>query len=475
MRPNVLRLGLSLVLLLGPSIIVSASPQAVSAAPSKPNVVIILTDDQRYDTLWAMPHVQKDLVGKGMQFNQGFVVNSLCCPSRTSILTGNYSHTTQVWKDSPPYGGFQTFLDTGDDQSTLATWLHRDGYRTALFGKYLNGYYDQASAGYIPPGWDQWNAFDRASYYNYRLFVHNNLRQFGSHPSDYSTGVLANEATSFIQNTKSPFFMYFAPYAPHRPAVPSNQFDHRFKGIKPWHPKSYDEHDVSDKPNYISKDITPFDAARNKAIQRFRRRQYQTLLSADQAVGNIVNTLKDTGQLDNTIIFFMSDNGIAWGENRWTSKKVPYEPSIRIPYVVRYDPLTHSTNKVDQTDMVLNIDVAPTIVQLAGAKAPSMDGQSLVPLLDGSADTWRTDFLIEHMSKNQKQAPPTYCAVRSEQYIYVYYATGEEELYNLQQDPEELRNQVNNPNLDLVRTTMQSRLKDLCNPHPPGLHIHSGL
>jgi N-acetylglucosamine-6-sulfatase len=475
MRPNVLRLGFSLVLLLGPSIIVTASPQAVSAAPSKPNVVIILTDDQRYDTLWAMPNVQKDLVGKGMQFNQGFVVNSLCCPSRTSILTGDYSHTTQVWKDSPPYGGFETFLNTGDDQSTLATWLHRDGYRTALFGKYLNGYLDQAAAGYIPPGWDQWNAFDRAGYYNYRLFAHNDCcKQFGHNRSDYSTGVLTNDATSFIQNTKTPFFMYFAPYAPHRPAVASNKFDHRFKGIKPWHPKDYNERDVSDKPKFIRKDIPRFDGARNKAIQRFRRRQYQTLLSADHAVGNIVNTLKDTGQLDNTIIFFMSDNGIAWGENRWTSKKVAYEPSIRIPYVVRYDPLTHSAS-TDQTHLVLNIDVAPTIAELAGAQAPTMDGQSLVPLLNGSADTWRTDFLIEHMAKNKNQAPPTYCAVRSEHFLYVYYATGEEELYNLDRDPGELRNQVNNANLDLERTIMQARLKELCNPHPPGLHIHSGL
>jgi N-acetylglucosamine-6-sulfatase len=475
MKRTVLRLGLSSVLLLGPSIFVSGGPQAASAAPGKPNVVIILTDDQRYDTLWAMPHVQKDLVGKGMQFNQGFVVNSLCCPSRTSILTGNYSHTTQVWKDSPPYGGFETFTNTGDDQSTLATWLHRDGYRTALFGKYLNGYLDQASAGYIPPGWDQWNAFDRAGYYNYRLFVHKDLRRFGDHPSDYSTNVLSGEATSFIKDTKGPFFMYFAPYAPHRPAVASKQFHGAFKHIKKWRPKNYNEGDVSDKPKFIRRGTPRLDEARSRAIDRFRIRQYRTLLSADHAVGDIVSTLQDTGQLDNTIIFFMSDNGLSWGENRWTSKKVAYEPSIRIPYVVRYDPITHSANEIDQTDMVLNIDVAPTIVQLTGAQAPAMDGQSLVPLLDGSAGSWRTDFLIEHMAKNHAQPPPTYCAVRSEQYLYVYYATGEEELYNLQRDPGELRNQVKNPELDIVRTTMQSRLKDLCDPHPPGLHIHSGL
>jgi arylsulfatase A-like enzyme len=475
MRRNVLRLGLAIALLAAPSAFVSTVPQVVSAARSdKPNVVIILTDDQRYDTLAAMPKVQRDIVGKGVKFNQGFVVNSLCCPSRTSILTGNYSHTTEIWKDSPPYGGFEWFTNqTGDDQSTLATWLHRDGYRTGLFGKYLNGYLDQAAAGYIPPGWDQWNAFDRAGYYNYKMFVRNDLRQFGDRRSDYSTSVLADQATSFIKDTKNaPFFMYFAPYAPHRPAEPSEQFEHAFKNIDPWRPPNYDERDVTDKPAFIRKDRDRLTKKKRRAIDRFRIRQYQTLLSADQAVGQLIKTLKETGELENTVIFYLSDNGLAWGENRWSSKKVAYESSIRIPFVVRYDGL-NARSGTDQSHMVLNIDVAPTIVDLTGTRAPAMDGQSIVPLLEGSAEDWRSDFLIEHMAKKKTQPPPTYCAVRSERYLYVYYATGEEELYNLERDPGELRNRINDPALDIVRTTMQTRLKDLCKPHPPGLHIHA--
>jgi arylsulfatase A-like enzyme len=417
-----------------------------------------------------MPKTQNLLVNHGVQFNQGFVTNSLCCPSRTSILTGNYSHTTGVWRDNPPFGGYPTFSGNGDEENTLATWLHADGYRTALFGKYLNGYEDAAAAGTIPPGWDSWNAFSRAGYYNYRAFVNNRLQKFSGHPRDYSTEVLSEEASNYIQNTKSPFFMYFAPYAPHRPATPSNKYKHRFSHLDPYHPQSYNEGDVSDKPKYIQ-DQPRIHQKQARAIQRFRQRQYQTLVSADNAVGKIVSALNQSGQLNNTIIFFLSDNGLAWGEHRWTSKKVPYEPSIRVPYIVRYDPLT-SHGSVDQTDMVLNIDIAPTIVQLAEAKAPSMDGQSLVPLLDGTADTWRQDFLVEHLSKNRAQAPPTYCAVRSEDYMYVYYATGEEELYNLKQDPMELRNRIDDPNLDIVRTQMRSQLKQLCSPHPPGLHIH---
>ncbi|HEY2803749.1 MAG TPA: sulfatase [Actinomycetota bacterium] len=470
MRRTLARIGLALVVLAGPVIAFSGSSEPVAAAQKKPNVVIILTDDQRYDTLWAMPKVQNLLVDHGVQFNQGFVVNSLCCPSRTSILTGDYSHTTGVWRDNPPFGGYPTFSGNGDEESTLATWLHGDGYRTALFGKYLNGYEDAAAAGTIPPGWDSWNAFSRAGYYNYRAFVHNKLRQFGKHPRDYSTEILSDEASSYIQNAKSPFFMYFAPYAPHRPATPSNKYQHRFSHLDPYHPPSYNEGDVSDKPQYIQ-DQPRIHEKQARAIDRFRQRQYQTLVSADNAVGKIVSALNQSGQLENTIIFFLSDNGLAWGEHRWTSKKVPYEPSIRVPYVVRYDPLT-SHGSVDQNDMVLNIDIAPTIAQLAGAKAPAMDGMSLVPLLDGTAADWRQDFLVEHLSKNRGQAPPTYCAVRSPDYMYVYYATGEEELYSLKQDPQELRNRIDDPNLDIVRTQMRSQLKQLCSPHPPGLHIH---
>src|SRR4051794_15361560 len=185
MRRTLARIGLSLLVLAGPTVALSGSPEPVAAAQKKPNVVIILTDDQRYDSLSAMPKVQNLLVEHGVQFNQGFVTNSLCCPSRTSILTGDYSHTTGIWKDNPPHGGYETFSKDGVEQSTLATWLHADGYDTALFGKYLNGYEDAASSSIIPPGWDSWNAFDRGNYYNYRAFVDNKFKTFGDHPRDY--------------------------------------------------------------------------------------------------------------------------------------------------------------------------------------------------------------------------------------------------------------------------------------------------
>src|SRR5262245_11052409 len=123
-------------------------------ASGPPNVVVILTDDQRWDTLWAMPTVQSELVGHGVSFSNAFVVNPTCCPSRASLLTGQFSHTTGVYRNRPPFGAFESF----DDATTLATALHGGGYRTGLFGKYLN-YYEQDDAGYIPPGWDRWVAF----------------------------------------------------------------------------------------------------------------------------------------------------------------------------------------------------------------------------------------------------------------------------------------------------------------------------
>jgi N-acetylglucosamine-6-sulfatase len=473
MRRTLPRMALSLVVLAAPLLALSGSVQPVAAAQKKPNVVIILTDDQRYDSLSGMPKVQNLLVDHGVQFNQGFVTNSLCCPSRTSILTGDYSHTTGIWKDQPPFGGYDTFSKNGEEQSTLATWLHADGYHTALFGKYLNGYEDSAAAGVIPPGWDSWNAFDRANYYNYRAFVDNKFETFKHRPRDYSTEVIADEASDYIKDTKSPFFMYFAPYSPHRPATPAPKYANTFRHLAPYRSPSYNEGNVSDKPEWFQKGVKKLGAQRLQAVQDFRRRQYQTLISADNAVGKIMSALNQSGQLDNTIVFFLSDNGIMWGDHRWTGKKMAYESSIRVPFVVRYDPLTKH-GSVDQNDMVLNIDIAPTIVALTGAKAPNMDGQSLVPLLDGTAeaDSWRQQFLIEHLAKNKGQLPPTYCAVRSTDFLYVYYADGEEELYNLKQDPDELRNRIDDSNLDIQRAQMRSTLKQLCNPHPPGLHIH---
>jgi N-acetylglucosamine-6-sulfatase len=446
----------------------AARPSHAGALTTQPNIVLILTDDQRWDTLWAMPNLQSELVAHGMTFANNFVVNSTCCPSRTTGLTGEYSHTTGVWTNSFPYGGFNVFHDT----STIATWLHNDGYRTGLIGKYLNQYRVK-NGRYIPPGWDRWFALlqgkidnESAYYYNYTVSDQGTNVVYGSTDADYSTDVFAGQADSFIRGTSSdqPLFLYFATAAPHAPATPPTRYANSFSGLAPYRPPNYNEADVTDKPAYI-RGLKKLGATAQANVDAFRIKQYDTLLAVDDAINTIVTALSDTGRLSNTMIVFASDNGLTWAEHRWQEgKAVPYEESIRVPLVIRYDPLT--TSPSTDTHLVANIDVAPTFAALAGVASPGVEGTSLLPLLSGSPVDWRTDFLIEHVQETDKA--PTYCAVRTEGYIYVTYATGEEELYDLAADPYELANQASNAAYAGTVAALRTQLQQLCAPVPPG-------
>ena len=289
----------------------------------------IVTDDQRWDTLWAMPHVRDLLADRGTTFSNAFVVNPLCCPSRSSILTGNYSHTTGVYRETPPFGAFPSF----HDGSTIATWLHDQGYTTGLFGKYIDAYQHAALTGYVPPGWDRWAAFVRSRYLDYKLTIDGDIRTYGDGPSDYSTNVLGSLAERFIRDTSGPIFVEYAPAAPHAPRDPGSAVPGSLRHPAPWRPPSYDEPDVSDKPSYI-RDLPPLSGDVRAAVDGFRQNQYRTLLSVDSQVEALVGALRDTGRLGNTLIVFTSDNGIV-GEHRWVKKEVPYEESIRVPLVVR--------------------------------------------------------------------------------------------------------------------------------------------
>lgn len=412
-----------------------------------------------------MPHVQGLIAAKGTTFADSFVVNPLCCPSRSSILTGNYSHTTGVYRETPPFGAFQSFRDG----STIATWLHDDGYTTGLFGKYIDAYQHAALTGYVPPGWDRWAAFVRSRYQDYKLTIDGDVHAYGSTPPDYSTNVLGSLADRFIRETPGPIFVEYAPAAPHAPAIPEPRFKGAFADLPPWRPPSYDEPDVSDKPSYI-RDVAPLDAAARSAVDTFRQDQYRTLLSVDHQVEVLIDALRETGRLGNTLIVFTSDNGMSWGEHRWVKKEVPYEESIRVPLVVRYDPLTAAGGLATSPALALNIDIAPTIADVAGVPV-STDGRSLLPLLGGAGTTgWRTRFLIEHMEG--ANPVPTYCALRTDRYLFSRYATGEEELYDLQTDPFELTNVANEH--PALSDDLLGDLNVLCDPAPPGYHPREG-
>jgi N-acetylglucosamine-6-sulfatase len=454
------------------------TPDGEASSPQnfvvQPNIVLILTDDQRYDEL-SMPNVRSALMQKGVTFSNGFVVNPLCCPSRATILTGKYSHGTDIYSNIPPHGGFATFTNNGEDSSTIATWLDDAGYYTGFFGKYLNGY-SVKKIGYVPPGWNQWGALALTGseggehvggYYNYAMSVNGTEQDYGSAPSDYSTTVLGNDAVSFVQNapTDRPFFLYFAPRAPHGPATPPNRYKSAFPNLEPLRPPNYNEADVSDKPAYIQA-LKPLDPTQQATQDALRLHQYQSLLRVDDYVGSIVGALRKTGRLTDTLIVFASDNGLTFAEHRWPGKLVPYEESIRVPIIARYDALGGSAGRVDK-HLVLNLDFAPTIAAAGGVSAPGAEGVSFLPLLQNHPAGWRTNFLIEHAEYKGFQVPD-YCAVRNQRYIYVKYGTGEEELYDLTADPYELQNLASDPTMADTKAMLYTRMLQLCNPPPPG-------
>jgi N-acetylglucosamine-6-sulfatase len=348
--------------------------------------------------------------------------------------------------------------------------LHFTKLRTvALVGKYLNYYGPAAHRGYVPPGWDRWFSYasGNAHYYNYDITDNGRIRYYRSAPWDYSTTVLGNHAVDFIRNTKGPLFLYYAPSAPHQPAIPGPRDRAAFSsGLNLSWPPNFNEADVSDKPDWVQ------DAPLRhpSMVAATRMRQYRTLLGVDRSVARIVQALRDSGRLSTTFIVFMSDNGFLWGEHRLADKRAVYEESIRVPMVIRYDPITRSARVDDH--LVLNMDLAPTWAALAGRTMPGANGRSLLPLLRSPTAPWRQEFLIEHLKDSEgdpvTRSDPTYCAIRTTRFKYVLYQTREQELYDLKTDPYELQNLAHDPNYIDRRLDLRSRLNQLCRPRPPG-------
>ena len=450
---------------LGASVCLPPPANAQGEPADRPSILLIVTDDQRWDTLWSMPEVQRTLVDRGVTFSESFTTSSLCCPSRASILTGEYPHTTGVYRQALPHGGFKSFRDV----TTIATQLQDAGYRTGFFGKYLDSYQHDALTGYVPPGWDRWVAFVHSQFFDYGLTVDGEVRRRDTDPADYSTDVLANHTDGFIRTTEGPIFALFAPAAPHAPATPAPADAGSFDDLPEWRPPSFDELDRSDKPMHM-RALHPLGPERTANLEVLRRNQYRSLQAVDRAVARLLGALEQTGRLDDALVIFTSDNGLLWGEHRWLKKEVPYEEAIRVPLVVRADAIVDEGARTDD-HIVANIDLAPTIADVAGVDLPGAEGRSLIPLLTGSAESWRHALLIEHL--RGANPIPTYCAVRTEQYLFASYDTGERELYDLRVDPFELRNLSGaEPG---VEERMDKTLRSLCDPPPPGFRTQMGL
>ncbi|MCC6766639.1 MAG: sulfatase [Deltaproteobacteria bacterium] len=463
--------------------------------PLRPNILFILTDDQRWDTTGpvhspsgstdVMARTRAELAAGGVALTQAFITTPLCCPSRASILSGQYAHRTGVYKNGGNNGGVDDFEFSapgvpGLSADALPVWLQGAGYRTSLIGKYLNGYGQLWQSGdppYVPPGWTEWRGMKNVAFYDYVIVEPDGLGgygevSYGSAESDYSTDVLREKAKAFISASVAagePFFLYLAFKAPHLPQIPAPRHDGLFQSVAPWRPPSWNEADVSDKPTWLQGEPLQ-DAAE---LDQIRIDQLEMLQAVDEAIGGnpsfgitgIMEHLRNLGVADDTLVVFLGDNGWLWGEHRLRGKNQPYEESIRSPMLVRYPKLAPLPRV--ETRFALNVDLAPTFAELAGVGVPiAQDGASLVRILDGTqaAGTWRADVLAEAWPGSHPWA-----LVREAQWKYIEIpltpgdpATAfERELYDLDADPYELANVADDVQNAARAAAMAMRLREL--------------
>jgi arylsulfatase A-like enzyme len=439
-----------------------AAPAAPAAdAAAQKNVVFIMLDDldlSVWNTTLAlgyMPRVQADLIAKGTTFNNMFVTESLCCASRTTYLTGQYPHNHGIYRNTGTHGGFNSF---GHDQSTIATWMQKAGYRTGLLGKYLNGY-DGPDIAYVPPGWETWNAVIGHLEFDYDMSVNGVKRHYGGTPEDYQVDVLDGLAVQFIESTDPrPFFLTITPVVPHYEDLEADQYDAgdyvrpapRYADtpllptIPPESLESFNEADMGDKPLWMQ--------SRHTLAVPNLRAGYNSKIAAiravDDLVGHVVDALVRQHKLGQTAIIFTSDNGYQYATHRMNGKISLYEESIRVPFIL-HNP--GQAKSYVSNEWIANIDWAPTILDFGGASADvAVDGRSLRD--SASGEPGRRTILVEYPIDPVGNSP-AFAAVRSKDprisgvvgdtlvYAETYDATGlvtDKEFYDLNVDPLQL-------------------------------------
>jgi N-acetylglucosamine-6-sulfatase len=472
---------------LAPTAGVGAKKKGGKPKQTRPNIVVVMTDDQTVESMKAMPIVKQRLADAGVTFANNFASFPLCCPSRATFLTGQYPDNHGVRTNQPPGGGFAAFRQ--QDGNALPVWLRKAGYHTAHIGKYLNGYGAAGPDTEVPPGWSEWygslddpDAFVGGTYtmYGYTLNENGRVVHYGAtpdvvDPATYQTDVYAQKAQELIRRRapkRKPFFLSVAPLAPHVEsglcncvgddprAAPRHQG--AFAGVSAPRPPSYDEADVSDKPAAI-RQLPRITARMAAMIDAQYRARLESLLAVDEMVGGIVDAVKDKGELGRTVFIFTSDNGNFDGEHRIRGgKTLHYEESSRVPLIIRGPGIPKGAQR---PQLSANIDLAPTIVDLAEARARrKTDGLSLMPLIERRGFDPGRAILIEGFN----QAGPSdldgpdvrYSAVRTNRYIYA--ETGaEQELYDLEQDPFQLESRHRDPALAEVRAALDELLARL--------------
>ncbi len=523
---------------------------AAAATPERPSFVVIQTDDQTLDQLYAafgqpklrvMPNTLDMIAKRGETFNRYYVSYPLCCPSRVSLLTGRYAHNNGVKGNIQPNGGYFGFSFRGAYTHNIATWLQGAGYRTIHVGKFLNGYGDEpySNGTEVPPGWSAWhtvlNADTHHYYYGYSL--NNNgvvegpygdsgtwepreyttrddigcpFAPLNGQPCFYETDMLTNLATQELRNTpeEQPFYLQLDYTAPHgdfrKPAGPEPAPRHYdwFKGAPLPHNRGqgFDEGNVSDKPSFI-REAPYLGLSEIHTYRVYYDKALESLRSIDDGVKLLVDTLGSLHRLRNTYIIFTSDNGFFYGEHRLLGGKfLAYEPSTHLPFLIRGPGIKPGS---ESGEIVGNIDIAPTVLELAGVKPDkSVDGRSMKPFFeDPELRTLRpylfesfveTDDVLEagaiaepgdqsRASRQQSLAarqsgtaarpgggasasllapPKDYEGIRLGPYKYIAWPDGEKELYDLETDPYELNNLVRIPNYFPVRNFLHRELTE---------------
>ncbi len=436
-----------------------------AAAAARPNVLVIESDDQTVESMRVMRNVNSLIGGHGATFRSSFVNLSLCCPSRSTLLTGQYAHNHGVWTNTHPKGGFGRF-ESLHAHDNLAVWLQDGGYETALIGKYLNEYRDQWP---VVPGWSEWHAAPEGyGVYNYPINDGGTPHEYGQEPADYKDDVLTRKAVSFVNRRAPeprPFFLWLAYTAPHwappdpnpnpphncqHAAKPAPRFAHAFDAEPLPKPPDFNEANVADKPRAIQY-LGYLHEDRIADIERKYRCALESLLSIDAGVKKLVAALRAAGELDDTLIVYTSDNGYFNGEHRIVDQKQHlYEESIRVPLEIRGPGIPAG---VTIYAPAINADLAPTILDAAQVDGGLvMDGRSLLPVIKQPGMARNRELLVEE---------PTFKAIRTRRYLYARHNTGEEELYDLKRDPFELVSRHGDPAYANVKLALAKRLASL--------------
>jgi N-acetylglucosamine-6-sulfatase len=469
----------ALLLLFG---IAAAQSVTAGATPAqqraRPNVLVIMTDDQTVESLRIMGNVKSLLADQGTTFDSSFATFSLCCPSRATFLTGQYAHNHGVMGNAPPAGGYAKL----DSSNTLPVWLQLAGYHTVHIGKYLNGY-PGAIRTHVPPGWTEWyGSIDPSTYrfYNYTLNENGRLVTYGADPGSYQADVYSRKAVDAVRRlapAAAPFFLSVAFLAPHSGGprepddprgigtpAPAPRHRNRYAAEPLPQTAAFNEADVSDKPAGI-RGRPLLSAQQVASVTENYRQRLESLLAVDDAVAALVAALRETGELDRTLIVFTSDNGFFHGEHRVLAGKVLlYEPSIRVPLILRGPGVPRGEHVAEP---VANVDVAPTIVDAADARALRvMDGRSLLPLARDVGRRTGRDILIERGPGGNNQQ--IFSALRTTRYLYAEYSNGDRELYDLVRDPDQMTSLHADPAHQALRARLAERLARLRSCAGPG-------